>query len=236
MRPHELPISNDTTRRSEETMTDTFRARADLLGTGRSGFGFHSKPSLEESPAALRQIAQAVARAKEGDREAVRFLYLQYADNVYGYVRSIVRDDFEAEDVTQQVFAKLMTAIDKYQAREVSFSDWIMRVARNVAVDHLRRRRAVPCEEVRELEPAAEEDAARNRSLMLRDALAALPEEQREVVVLRHLVGLSPGEIAGRLGRTEPSIHGLHHRGRGALRTALAEMECGPTVAGRAAA
>ena len=217
-------------------MTDTFRARADLLGTGRSGFGFHSKPSLEESPAALRQIAQAVARAKEGDREAVRFLYLQYADNVYGYVRSIVRDDFEAEDVTQQVFAKLMTAIGKYQAREVSFSAWIMRVARNVAVDHLRRRRAVPCEEVRELEPAAEEDAARNRSLMLRDALAALPEEQREVVVLRHLVGLSPGEIAGRLGRTEPSIHGLHHRGRGALRTALAEMECGPTVAGRAAA
>jgi len=217
-------------------MTDTFRARADQLGTGRSGFGFHSKPSLEESPAALRQIAQAVARAKEGDREAVRFLYLQYADNVYGYVRSIVRDDFEAEDVTQQVFAKLMTAIDKYQAREVSFSAWIMRVARNVAVDHLRRRRAVPCEEVRELEPTAEEDAARNRSLMLRDALAALPEEQREVVVLRHLVGLSPGEIAGRLGRTEPSIHGLHHRGRGALRTALAEMECGPTVAGRAAA
>jgi RNA polymerase sigma-70 factor (ECF subfamily) len=217
-------------------MTDTFRARADLLGTGRSGFGFHSKPSLEESPAAIRQVAQAVARAKEGDREAVRFLYLQYADNVYGYVRSIVRDDFEAEDVTQQVFAKLMTAIGKYQAREVSFSAWIMRVARNVAVDHLRRRRAVPCEEVRELEPGAEDDAARNRSLMLRDALKALPEEQREVIVLRHLVGLSPGEIAGRLGRTEPSIHGLHHRGRGALRTTLAEMECGPTVAGRAAA
>ena len=109
MRPRELPISNGTTRRSEETMTDTFRARADLLGTRRGGFGFHSKPALEESPAALRQVAQAVARAKEGDREAVRFLYLQYADNVYGYVRSIVRDDFEAEDVTQQVFAKLMT-------------------------------------------------------------------------------------------------------------------------------
>jgi RNA polymerase sigma-70 factor (ECF subfamily) len=217
-------------------MTDTFRARADLLGTQRSGFGFHNKPTLEESPAALRQVAQAVAGAKEGDREAVRFLYLQYADNVYGYVRSIVRDDFEAEDVTQQVFAKLMTVIGKYQERDVSFSAWIMRVARNVAVDHLRRRRAIPCEEVRELEPSADEDASRNRSLMLRDALAALPEEQREVIVLRHLVGLSPGEIAGRLGRTEPSIHGLHHRGRGALRTALTEMQCGPTVGGRAAA
>ena len=219
-------------------MTDTFRARADLLGTRRGGFGFHSKPALEESPAALRQVAQAVARAKEGDREAVRFLYLQYADNVYGYVRSIVRDDFEAEDVTQQVFAKLMTAIGKYQERDVSFSAWIMRVARNVAVDHLRRRRAIPCEEVRELQPAGaeHEDASRSRSMMLRDALAALPEEQREVIVLRHLVGLSPGEIAGRLGRTEPSIHGLHHRGRGALRTARTEMEGGPTVARRVAA
>jgi RNA polymerase sigma-70 factor (ECF subfamily) len=111
-----------------------------------------------------------------------------------------------------------------------------MRVARNVAVDHLRRRRAIPCEEVRELQPAAEEDASRSRSMVLREALAALPEEQREVIVLRHIVGLSPGEIAGRLGRTEPSIHGLHHRGRGALRTALAEMQCGPAVAGRAAA
>jgi RNA polymerase sigma-70 factor, ECF subfamily len=236
MRPRELPISNGTTRRSEETMTDTFRARADLLDTRRSGFGFHNKPALEESPAALRQVTQAVARAKEGDREAVRFLYLQYADNVYGYVRSIVRDDFEAEDVTQQVFAKLMTVIGKYQERDVSFSAWIMRVARNVAVDHLRRRRAIPCEEVRELQPAAEEDASRSRSMVLREALAALPEEQREVIVLRHIVGLSPGEIAGRLGRTEPSIHGLHHRGRGALRTALAEMQCGPAVAGRAAA
>ena len=232
----ELSHSNHTTRRSEETMTDTFRARADRLDTRRGGFGFQNKPALEESPAALRQVAQAVARAKEGDREAVRFLYLQYADNVYGYVRSIVRDDFEAEDVTQQVFAKLMTAIGKYQERDVSFSAWIMRVARNVAVDHLRRRRAIPCEEVRELQPGAEEDASRSRSMMLRDALAALPEEQREVIVLRHLVGLSPGEIAGRLGRTEPSIHGLHHRGRGALRTALTEMQCGPTVAERAAA
>ena len=236
MQLREAYDANHTTRRSEAAMTDTFRARADQLDSRRAGFGFHTKPALEESPAAVRRVAQAVARAKEGDREAVRFLYLQYADNIYGYVRSIVRDDFEAEDVTQQVFAKLITVIGKYQEREVSFSAWIMRVARNVAVDHLRRRRAIPCEEVRELEPGAEDDASRNRSLMLKDALASLPAEQREVIVLRHLVGLSPGEIAGRLGRTEPSIHGLHHRGRGALRTALTEMQCGPTVGGKAAA
>jgi RNA polymerase sigma-70 factor, ECF subfamily len=176
------------------------------------------------------------ARFAEGDQTALREAYDRHGGWVLAVARRGLGSPHDAEDVTQQVFAKLMTAIGKYQERDVSFSAWIMRVARNVAVDHLRRRRAIPCEEVRELEPGAEDDASRSRSMMLRDALASLPEEQREVIVLRHLVGLSPGEIAGRLGRTEPSIHGLHHRGRSALRTTLAEMQCGPTVAGRAAA
>ena len=229
MRPRELENSNGTTRRSEETMTDTFRARADRLDTRRGGFGFQNKPALEESPAALRQVAQAVARAKEGDREAVRFLYLQYADNVYGYVRSIVRDEYEAEDVIQHVFAKLMTVIGKYEERQVPFAAWIIRVARNVALDHVRQRRAIACEEVRELDHRHSGDEAQT-ALDLREALDLLPEDQRDVVVLRHVVGLSPGEIATRLGRSESSIHGLHHRGRGALRSALSERDCAPAV------
>jgi len=130
-----------------------------------------------------------------------------------------------------------MTVLPKYEPREVPFSAWILRVARNVAVDHMRQRRAIPCEEVRDLETHAnDDDSSRHRSLDLHDALATLPEDQRQVVVMRHLIGLTPGEIAGCLGRSEPSIHGLHHRGRGALRTALAEMDCSPTIAGRIAA
>jgi RNA polymerase sigma-70 factor (ECF subfamily) len=198
---------------------------------------FRRAGRLTDSESDNRAVAQAVTRAKQGDREALRFLYVHYADHVYGYVASIVRDDFEAEDVTQHLFAKLITALPKYEPREVPFSAWILRVARNVAVDHMRQRRAIPCEEVRGLDTHAnDDDFSRHRSLGLRDALATLPEDQRQVVVMRHLVGLSPGEIAGRLGRSEPSIHGLHHRGRGALRTALSEMECGPTIGGRLAA
>ena len=79
-----------------------------------------------------------MARAKEGDQEAVRFLYVVYVHNVYGYVRSIVRDDHEAEDVTQHVFAKLITAIVKYDDRGVPFFAWLLRLARNVAIDQLR--------------------------------------------------------------------------------------------------
>jgi RNA polymerase sigma-70 factor (ECF subfamily) len=55
--------------------------------------------------------------------------------------------------------------------------------------------------------------------------------EQREVLVLRHLVGLSPLEIADRLGKTEGSVHGLHHRGRAALQLALRDLEAAPVVA-----
>jgi RNA polymerase sigma-70 factor (ECF subfamily) len=217
-------------------MTNAFRARADELDSNRPTRRFQTRTNLSEEPGQNRIVAQAVTRAKAGDQEALRFLYLQYADNVYGYVRSIVRDEYEAEDVTQHVFAKLITVIGKYEERQVPFAAWILRVARNVALDHVRQRRPIPCEEVRDEEMTESNESAHHRSLALRDALASLPEEQREVLVLRHVVGLSPGEIAGRLGRTEPSIHGLHHRGRGALRSVLHQMDCGPTVLGRAAA
>lgn len=214
-----------------------FRTRTDPTAAGVLQGRFRRVGRLTDDEAGNRIVNQAVTRAKQGDREALRYLYVHYADHVYGYVASIVRDDYEAEDVTQHVFAKLMTVLPKYQPREVPFSAWIIRVARNVAVDHMRQRRAIPCEEVREMDTRIEEDnSSCDRALTLRDALATLPDDQRQVVVMRHLIGLTPGEIAGRLGRTEPSIHGLHHRGRGALRTVLSEMECGPTIAGKVAA
>jgi len=221
---------------SSHTMIDAFRARADELGSTRLAGRFRPDNNLSKGADRDRLVAQAVTRAKAGDQEALRFLYVSYADNVYGYVRSIVRDDYEAEDVTQHVFAKLMVVLPKYEQRSVPFAAWILRVARNVAVDHMRARRAIPCEEVRELDERKDFGDSQQTSIALREALETLPEEQREVIVLRHLVGLSPGEIAGRMGKSEPSIHGLHHRGRGALRTALSEMDCAPTIAGKVAA
>jgi RNA polymerase sigma-70 factor, ECF subfamily len=214
-----------------EPMRHALSMRSNDLANQSSSAGFRRKTSMEEDPATARLVSLAVTRAKQGDQEAVRFLYMRYADNVYGYVRSIVRDHHEAEDVTQHVFAKLMTQLPKYQARDVPFAAWILRVARNVAVDHLRQRRAIPCEEVRALDPRRDDQGeAHQVSLSLREALGDLPEDQREVIVLRHLVGLSPGEIAGRMDRTEPSIHGLHHRGRGALRNRLKDRQCAPAV------
>jgi len=65
----------------------------------------------------------------------------------------------------------------------------------------------------------------------LRQALETLPGEQREVLILRHIVGLSPVEIADVLGKTESSVHGLHHRGRLSLKTALQDLGAAPVVA-----
>jgi len=175
-------------------------------------------------------LPNAIARAKQGDVAALHFIYARFADDVFGYVNSFVRDSHEAEDITQNVFAKLMTAIQKYESRDVPFAAWILRVSRNAAMDHLRARRQIPFSEVRG-DDEGHEQIGFERSQCLREALSRLPPEQCEVLVLRHLAGLSPGEIAERLGKTEASVHGLHHRGRAALQLALLEIEAGPVTA-----
>lgn len=197
--------------------------------------GFHPRAAPSESPEMKRMVAVAVARAKQGDRNALRFLYVRYSDNVYGYVRSIVHDDHEAEDITQIVFAKLMTVLVKYDQHAVPFLGWLLRLSRNAAIDYLRTRRAYPTEEVYCSDERFGDDM-HERSRSLQAALAALPEEQRSVVLLRHVVGLTPREIAERLGRTDSSVHGLHHRGRRALQAELTRLGAAPSTPSTTAA
>jgi RNA polymerase sigma-70 factor (ECF subfamily) len=201
------------------TATAPDAAIADNVYRRRSGRPHHGD-TLER---------QAVARAKAGDTAGLRFLYVRYERDVHRYVRSILRDEHDAEDVTQNVFAKLMTALGGYEEREVPFSAWILRVARNAALDWLRQRRAVPYEDVRG--PDARYDDSGERSVAsLSEALESLSDEQRRVVLMRHMVGLSPGEIAERLGKTEGSIHGLHHRARATLKEALVQLGAAPAT------
>ena len=204
------------------------RREADRLAATGRGERFRRR-RLEHVHGSEALVLSAVSRAKQGDEEAMRFLYLRYADNVYGYVCSIVRDEHEAEDVTQQIFAKLMTALTRYEPRSVPFSAWILRIAHNASIDYMRARRAVPCEEVRSPEV---EDAslARERSQDLQAAIAKLPDEQRDVIVMRFVLGLTPREIAERLGRSEDAVHGLQHRGRLTLRRELAALQSAPAA------
>jgi RNA polymerase sigma-70 factor, ECF subfamily len=193
------------------------------------GGRFRRRVEIADSDSERARVAQAVKRAKVGDAEAIRFLYIRYADNVYGYVQSFVHDEHEAEDVTQLVFAKLITSISKYEERTTPFAAWMLRVARNAAIDHARSNRAMPSETVWDsTEPDIQDAGDRLRGLT--DALGALPEDQRTVLILRQLLGLKPAEVSKRLGRSESSIHGLHHRARRALRAELAEMGLAPAT------
>jgi RNA polymerase sigma-70 factor (ECF subfamily) len=197
----------------------------DTRYAGLAGGRFHRKAGFDQD---LRpgELAGAVARAKQGDRDALRYIYLRFADNVYGYVRSIVRDEHEAEDITQQVFARLITALKSYEQRSVPFSAWLLRIAHNMSIDHLRRRVTL-CEEP-DVSEGRTDDRSHELSMALREALETLPDVQRRVLIMRHWFGCSPGEIAAALDRSEDSIHGLHHRGRRALREALADVDAAP--------
>ena len=204
------------------------RREADRLAATGRGERFRRR-RLDQSQGSEDIVLTAISSAKHGDEDAMRFLYLRYADNVYGYVCSIVRDEHEAEDVTQGIFAKLLTALERYEPRSVPFSAWILRIAHNASIDHMRSRRAVPCEEVRSVD---DEDFAlsRERARDLHTALEKLPPEQRDVIVMRFVLGLSPREIAERIGRSEDAVHGLQHRGRTTLRRELTALQSAPAA------
>jgi RNA polymerase sigma-70 factor (ECF subfamily) len=172
---------------------------------------------------------KAISAAKAGDWDALSYLYSRYSDDVQRFVQSIVRNPHDAEDITQNVFAKLMRAIQKYEERNVPFAAWIIRVARNAALDHLRSKRQIPVDEVWISEDGHEQTSLEYTDA-LKAALADLPESQRQVLVLRHIGGLSPTEIAERLGKSEASIQGLHHRGRAALKVSLRELGVAPVT------
>jgi RNA polymerase sigma-70 factor (ECF subfamily) len=206
---------------------DDVRVGADRLQRrAPQGFRRRPRPAGEDRDPLL---ARAIGRARAGDEHAVRYIYLAFRDHVYGYVCSIVRDEHEAEDVTQQVFARLPGALARYEPRAVPFSGWILRVAHNAAVDHLRLHRPLPAETVRPLsEPDG--DDAHTRFQDLHAALETLPPDQRLVIVLRFVVGLSPSEVAVRMGRSPDAIHGLQHRARRTLKGELLRLRAGPAA------
>jgi RNA polymerase sigma-70 factor (ECF subfamily) len=191
--------------------------------------GFRIRSATREGDAAIRATRRAIERAKLGDRDALHFLYVRYADNVYSYVATLLRNHHEAEDVTQQVFAKLMSCLPRYEDRGAPFLSWLLRLARNAAIDQMRARRAIPVAEP--LEQASEVAGAdHDRLETLRNALDTLPQDQREIIVLRHVAGLAPAEIAVRMCRSESAVHGLHHRGRRALRAELVRQGAAPVT------
>lgn len=211
---------------------DAIRLAADDLQAVSTG-GFDRRGRGDASSVCEDLIRRAAERARSGDKEALRFLYLRFSGAVYSYVSSILEDPHAAEDITQTVFSRLSMRLQRYKPTDAQFATWIARVAHNAAIDYMRAQRMVPTEEVHAPD-TSHEDVSKERLDALRHALKTLPDDQREVMVLRFVVGMSASEIGQRLGRTEPAVHALQHKGRRQLRSELVRLNAAPTV--RAAA
>jgi RNA polymerase sigma-70 factor (ECF subfamily) len=170
----------------------------------------------------------AVARAAAGDRHALAYLYARHGRDVKAYARWIVRDEHDAEDVTQQVFLKLMTVLPKYDPARARFEAWMLRVTHNTAIDHLRHNRAVVGIPLDVSAEAETPDPSKTQSL--RAVLAGLNDSQREVIVMHQVLGMPYSEVAGRLGKSSGAVHTLYHRARLAAKRGLAELEITPVA------
>lgn len=175
--------------------------------------------------------AALVARAIQRDAEAFGALYDRYFERVYRYARLRVGNATDAEDVTAAVFLNAWRAIDRFSPKhDASFAGWLFRLAHNAVVDRYRRARDDVALDALAMWPEESLLLANPEGLLewrltvdeLHRALAALTQEQREVVLLRFVEGLSAREVGEILGKQEGTVRGMQFRAIEALRRILA--------------
>jgi RNA polymerase sigma-70 factor, ECF subfamily len=171
-----------------------------------------------------------IERAKEGDMQAIGTIYERYHTPVYRYLFFRTGDHATAEDLTSEVFLRVLRALPDYQTRHTPFQAWLFQIARFLTIDHYRKNNRFLLEDLPET-LAAETERPENlvnqllNAELLNQALDTLLPDQREVVLLRFLIGMPIHEVAQTLHKTEDAIKGLQRRGLMALRDALKEME-----------
>ena len=171
-----------------------------------------------------------VDRAIQRDQEAFGDLYDLHVSRVYRHVYYMVGNAAEAEDLTAQAFLQAWAAIERYQFRGAPFVSWVMRIAHNLGVSHLRSRK--PGAELPEtlvdqsregnpeevLQRQAEGDRVREAILHLRD-------EHRRVIILRFVQDLDYREVAEIVGKSVPAVRVIQHRALNALRKQMRPSE-----------
>jgi RNA polymerase sigma-70 factor, ECF subfamily len=173
-------------------------------------------------------VEQLVARAQEGDRDALEELYLQHFDRIYSYLHMTVGNRHDAEDLTTQTFLRMLESISRFQWGSAPFSAWLFRIAHNLAMDHFRsRRRWQPEEEVPEpagaVEASAEEQAIRALSSQsMFGLIEELSDEQRHVLILKFVFDFSNAEAATVLNKSEGAVKSLQHRALASLQKHIA--------------
>ena len=190
------------------------------INTGRN------KSSETNGPATSGQskIAGLIKKAAGGDFEAFGELYNTYLERIYRYIFYQVRDKMTAEDLTEEVFLKAWRAIDSCQGKEDTFSSWLYRIAHNHVIDSLRSQRKYLSADIEALakthspEPEAGIEVERQEML---DAISDLPQNQKQVIILKFIDGLDNQEIGQVMGKRQGAIRALQMRALATLRQKL---------------
>jgi len=165
---------------------------------------------------------QIIKQVKNGDAEAYGMLYEQYAEVIFRYIYSHLESRLDAEDLTEEIFLRAWRALPKYDERGLPFSAFLFRIARNSLIDYYRQRKNVQSIEDIELQSkeAGPEEAVEMRieNHNLRDTIAKLREDYRNVLIFRFLSGLSPEETAQVMQRSVGAVRVLQHRALSALK------------------
>ena len=171
---------------------------------------------------------ELLAKAMDFDASAITELYDRYESKVYSYIYRRTGEPALAEDLTAQVFLKMLEAIRAGNAWHSSFSGWLFRIAHNIVIDYYRRRdrhSQVSIDDAPPLpEPGQNPVSSTQRKLdaeELRSAIYRLTEEQAQVVSLRFLEGYSINEVAEMMDKTEGAIKALQYRAVATLRQML---------------
>src|SRR5688500_4151360 len=186
--------------------------------------------------------ADVVRLAQEGRETAFRELVRRYERPVFSLVFRMVRDRETAEDLAQDAFIKVLNHIDKYSP-EFKFSSWLFKIANNVAIDWMRRKRldtvsmdgsphatsageieATTFDVAAQQESALDEMEARERGGTIERAIANRRPEYRACIMLRHVEGRSYEEIATTLDLPRGTVKTYIHRARHVLRRALEHL------------
>jgi RNA polymerase sigma-70 factor (ECF subfamily) len=172
--------------------------------------------------------ASLVARVARGDHAAVRTLVARKLPRLVALARRMLGDPAEAEDVAQEVMLRTWREAPHWRPGAARFDTWMHRVALNLCYDRLRRRRELPSadppEQVDPGPPADRGLIAADVGARVAGAMAALPDRQREALVLCHYQELSNIEAAALMEISVEALESLLSRGRRSLRAALADM------------
>jgi RNA polymerase sigma-70 factor (ECF subfamily) len=178
-------------------------------------------------------LPSAIARAREGNPQAIRELYDVYSDPVRRYCYVRLADNEAAQDCVQEVFVCIWKGVKNFEYRgDLSFTAWLYTIANNVLVSHIRKRKRVqqvPLTPELNLTDSRSLDSARNicDRLALRQAIEQLTQEQQQVITFKFFVGLSNLEIAEILGRSEGAVKALQHRAINRLQQMLSNERSG---------